>query len=460
MRSLPAVLLLVLAACEGASTPGVRIELIDSNGENAAREIVEGVLAVRVRQGDQSLCDGGCSTPINGGTFELTLPIDSLVELTYLQAEITGNSMHTVGAVAPFAISGEFLETATVPVRIVMMDPGTCAPLDLRNVSTAGIPRLVEGRRDMAIAVRRNLVLLAGGRTLTAGSSRADFFDQVVVEMRPPLDDPAGALGPSRGLTISEDQSLVVGETAWIWDRQVQAPPAAVPLPTTLHAGAGFTSGLAIVNNSIAVIGGDGSDAVTWFTAQTALGPSTLAVPRTSPAVGVGREGILVVGGGPGAEWIMPPPVTGRAFMDDGIPTSEGGWIAVSPSRDTFLAIGGSGTQTTIFRGCPDCTVEDGPTWTRARVGASAVQTEAGVLWIVGGEGSALVDRVVWDDERPSIVEESFELSAPRAGAAVVEHASGVIMVVGGETVDAEGVSRMLDTVELCTPSEGLDALL
>lgn len=141
------------------------------------------------------------------------------------------------------------------------------------------------------------------------------------------------------------------------------------------------------------------------------------------------------------------------------IADSTGGWIAVSPSRQTFLAIGGSGSETTIFRGCPACVGEPGPMWTRARAGASAVQTAAGALWIVGGDDSALIDRVVWRDEGwrevPEIIEETFTLTTPRDGAAVVEHASGVVTIIGGENT----VSGMLDTVEVCTPPGALDPL-
>lgn len=454
MRRTTPLLLLVLAACEGASNPGVRIEMIDPGGENAAREIREGLLAVRVRQGDRSLCDAGCSTEIVGGSFELALPIESLVELTFIQAEMTGGDADTIGAVPGFAVAGEFLETAMVPVRVVMQPPGTCAPLDLFNVSSSGIPRLVEPRRDMAIAVRRNLVLLAGGRGEAGGSNRADFFDQVVVEMRLPLESPSGPLGPSRGLALSEDQSLVVGETAWIYDRPPQGPASPVPLPGTLHAGAGFASALALVNNSAAVIGGEASSQVTWFTANTFFGTYDLSETREFAAAAAGREGVLVVGGGPGAEWIT---LDGRTIPATGIiAESTGGWIAVSPSGQTFLAIGGSGSETTIFRGCPACVGEPGPMWTRARAGASAVQTEAGALWIVGGDDGALIDRVVWDDgETPRIVEETFTLTTPRDGAAVVEHASGVVSIIGGENT----VSGMLDTVEVCTPPGALDPL-
>lgn len=451
MRAAPTLALLALAACEGGSNPAVRIELVDPSGENAALGIIEGELFVDVRQGDRSLCAEGCATEIRGGDFELSLPIDGFEELTRIQARMTGGPAELVGAVAPFAVAGEGLETAELPVRLVMMEAGRCAPLELFNVSTSGRPRLVEARRDLGVATRRNVVLLAGGRGAGGGSNRLDLFDQVVVEMRPPLDSPAGALGPTRGLRLSEDQALFVGETAWIVETQVQAPPAAVPV--ALHAGAGFASALALLRNNAAVIGGTSSQQVTWLTGQTVFEPYDLSEPRAFAAAAAGEEGILVVGGGPGAEWIT---VDGRTTpIVDGVPDSVGGWVTASPSGQTFLAIGGSGAQTTLFTGCPACVASAGPAWERAREGAAATRTAAGVLWIVGGEGSAAIDRVVWgDDEVPEIVP-ARDLAIARAGAAVVEHASGVVIVIGGE-----GVSGMLADVELCTPPDRLDPLL
>lgn len=233
-----------------------------------------------------------------------------------------------------------------------------------------------------------------------------------------------------------------------MYERQVQGPPA--PAQVTVHEGAGFASALALVNNTAAVIGGTDTDQVSWFTARTPFPATTLTTPRAFPAAAAGAEGVLVVGGGPGAEWIT---ITGAPVFIDGVPDSVGGWVTASPSGQTFLAIGGSGAVTTIFRGCPACVAEPGPEWTRARDGASAVRTEAGVLWIVGGDDSALVDLVRWEGEMP-MVSPGPDLSQPRAGAAVAEHASGVVFVVGGE--NAEG---MLAEAELCTPAEGLDPL-
>ena len=73
------------------------------------------------------------------------------------------------------------------------------------------------------------------------------------------------------------------------------------------------------------------------------------------------------------------------------------------------------------------------------------------MLWIVGGEGSDEVDRVVWDGSTPRF-EAGPTLAEARTGAAVFEQASGIVTVVGGE--GPEGLSR---SVEQCMPA-GLDA--
>ena len=88
-----------------------------------------------------------------------------------------------------------------------------------------------------------------------------------------------------------------------------------------------------------------------------------------------------------------------------------------------------------------------------ARAGASGALTAAGALWIVGGDGDARVDRVVFGADGPAIVPNAFPLSGPRADAMVVEQASGVVVVIGGE-----GPDGVRGDVELCFPPE-LDPL-
>ena len=444
-----------LCACEGTNSPGVTIELVDPAGDNAAFGIVEGTLSVEVRQGDSLLCADGCESPIRGGEFRLGLPLESLTEPTTIHGRISGaDSPTTVGAVTRFTVAGEFLETAEVPVRMVMMQAGRCEPLTLPNISSEGRPRLVEPRRDAAAIVRRNLVMLAGGVGPSGGSARVDFFDQVVVEMRPPLDSPPldQPLGITRGLALSEDESLVVGDTAWLYVSQ-RGPPA--PTPVALHEGADGTSALVLLGSAAGVIGGTDTDQITWFSARgTDLGTGALLQPRSGAIAAAGANGALVVGGAEGGEWIQRPPLLSTAI--DGLPDRSGGWIATSPSGRTFLWIGATGAETWLIEGCPEaCEASLSPLrWETARSGAAATQTAAGVLWIVGGDGdSRQVDLVRWDGETPRL-STGPELSSGRAGATVVEQVSGVVLVIGGERADG-----FLHDAEICTPAEGLDVL-
>ncbi len=453
MRAPVAILFasLSLLGCDDATSPGVTIELIDPSGENAAVGVVEGTLSIELRQGETLLCTEGCDTEIRGGDFALALPIASLVDLTRIQGRISGADVPTTwGAVPPFAIAGEGLETAELPVRLVMLPPSRCGLLRLFNVSTEGRPRLVEPRRGAAAVVRRNVVLLAGGIGPGGGSSRIDFFDQVVVEMRPPLEPAPGPLGRTVGLAMSEDESLFVGDTAWIYVRQM-GPPGATSV--VLHAGADGSSALVLLGGLAGVIGGTGTSEISWITVGgTAVATGALSVERPGAIAARGAgEGALVVGGAPGGEWVAPnmPP---RPFA--GVPDASGGWLAVSPSGQSYLWIGATGTQTSVITGCPSaCAVTDGPSWDRARDGASGTQTEAGAFWIVGGEGSDLIDIVRWEGETPSIEPGPTLSSGTRAGASVVEHASGVVLVIGGQ----RGTEYLSD-VELCMPA-ALDPL-
>lgn len=449
---------LVAPGCANdGGNPQLRIELVDPEGENPASRIIEGRLRVRVRQGESSLpcADRVCETEIRSGDFDLSLPIESFVALTTIQVEIEGGGELLLGAVPPFAVALESLETGMVPVRIVMMPPGppgVCARIELDNISTEGSPRLVAPRRDMAAVVRRNFVLLVGGiEESGAESVRTDFFDQVVVGMRPPLESAPDRLGAARGIALDEDHSLVVGVNAFVWVRPAMGPP--VVSNVDLHPGADFSSALVQVGLETAVIGGTGTASVTWLDERgRTIATRALTAPRAFAAAAAGEEGALVVGGGVGGEWIergVDVPVR----IDD-VPSGSGGWLAASPTRRTFLWIGAHGTDTTVITGCPSaCTVGRGPSWERARDGASGVRTAAGTFWIVGGDGSSMIDRVLWDGEVPRIAS-GPTLAEARAGAALAEHVSGIVLVIGGE-----GSDRMRDDVEMCMPDTGLDPI-
>lgn len=465
MRRLVLLLCLLASACEGSDgLIGPTIELIDPDGDNAARDVAEGSLSVAVRQESRVICDGDgdCVAPIANGDFSLVLPIGSLQAPTELQLRITGGEQALFGATPAFLPFGEGIDL--LAVRPVMLPAMTCRVIDPPALTTSGALALSRPRRDVAAIPRANLVLLAGGVEESGPSARVDRFDQVVTEMLSSLAPTEATIGPARGVTLRDDGSqlvsFVVGDgSSWRFVSQM-GPPAAERV-TTLHAEAGFASTLVRLDRGAAVVGGadgDGAavDQVSWVDelgAITAIARTT--VPRAfSAAAFVGGE-VVVVGGGTAER--LERGGAGAAIALEGLPDGVGGALTASPDGAHLLYVGfdvdgAPSAETHILRGCPDaCTREDGPAWPSPRPGAAFLRTEAGVLWIVGGEGSDEVDRVVWDGSTPRF-ERGPTLAEARTGAAAFEQASGIVTVVGGE--GPEGLSR---SVEQCMPA-GLDA--
>lgn len=471
MRAIIAPLLftaLMAAGCEsGPGVSAVTIRLIDPAGENAASDIVEGFVQVAIRQGDSLFCeDGSCEATIERGTFDLQFQHRDLsfTEHTLIQAEISGGDAPLVGAVPMFSIYREGLETGELPLRLVMMTPGapTCAPLTLSNIGASSPPRLLS-RRDVGAVLRRNMVVLAGGVGERGDSERVDFFDGVVVEMRPPLDDAPGPIGSARGIALSEDASLVLGTRSNVLISRRRPPIPGPPVVTEpqLHDGAGVASASANLDRFTVIAGGTDSDGASWLDELGQVeAEATLVTPRTGAVAATGRGYVLVVGGGaPGAapaEWLELGASTGTPV--DGIPEGAGGFLVASPTRERFLWVDYSADgSTTLITGCPTaCAATDGPAWPRPREGAAGVRTAAGVFWLVGGTEtgtpSALTDRILWSGEVPEF-QTGPDLTTARTGAAAVEHASGTITVFGGE-----GPEGLLGDVELCMPPQ-LDAL-
>src|SRR5690606_16333422 len=108
-----------------------------------------------------------------------------------------------------------------------------------------------------AAVVRRNLVLLAGGEQLDGDADdHVTNFDQLLFDTVPwqTWNDPV-EIGAARGLALSEDVSLVVGDRAsFLFERS--ATSAARPKEIDLHAGAGYASAVvSLGRNGGAVIG-------------------------------------------------------------------------------------------------------------------------------------------------------------------------------------------------------------
>ncbi|MFK7986527.1 MAG: hypothetical protein AB8I08_10935 [Sandaracinaceae bacterium] len=471
MRRLLLLTLLVLMGCEsGSSGSELRFEMIRADGQNAARGL-SGHLVVEVEQGGVPIdCpNGACATPIMGGDFDLVLPIRSLTDDTLVRAWLCNNTNDAaectldradrVSALPRFAVFGEGFETGELPARLVMEPHDSCAVLQAESVSTSGDDVLLSvARRDAAVFVRRNAALIVGG---VAGSEQpsgaVDFYDQVVAELRPPLPTLSPVLGRARGVMLSDDLSLVAGGRSFFYIRNpVPGPP--VLGGVDLHDGAGLESAVVERPGGAAVLGGGGGATASWVATDGAVEISSLATARVNAAAGAMASGVLVVGGGVGAEIARASGSTALEVEERLLPDdAEGGFVAVSPDGDAalyfgFVTGGAVSTESVLFTGCSDCAAAEGPEWTRARAEASFVTTDAGTSWVIGGDASNLTDRVRWEGAVPRF-EDGPELTHARAGASVIEQASGIIVVLGGE-----GPDRMRGDVELCYPSR-LDPL-
>lgn len=455
-RMLLPLLALFAAACDqGSSNPVFQIEILDAEGKFPVQR---GELTVRVMQEGEPLdCNGEpCRADIVDGQFSLDMLPESIVDMTEIQVELVDDEGDRwIGATPAFRPFGEKLDLVG-SVTAVVGPPSTCSVLSFDGYTSGDPPELDPTRAHAAAVVRRNLVLLVGGeRAEGRDDDRVTNFDQLLFDTYP-LPALETAIGAARGLSLSEDVSLVVGQDAYLFELTVSGPPG--PRAIALHGGAGFASALVSLGDERGVvIGGNGTRGVTDIGARGVIGMGRqLAVARTFPAAAAMAEGVLVVGGhadgAASAEWL--------ADDADGeplalaLPSASGGVLFPSPSGAAALWIGYEeagviSPQTRIVRGCPgDCRVEDGPAWERARAGFAAVTTATGTLWLVGGESGANIDLVRWEGGTPRI-EEGPELSAPRTDAAIFEHASGVVTIAGG---------RERGDVVMCFPAE-LDSL-
>src|SRR5690606_13917371 len=167
-----------------------------------------------------------------------------------------------IGAAPPFQVYGEGIDTTGL-VRFVVGPPGRCVRLGLSGLVHDGPPRITPARSHAAAVVRRNVALVAGGELAGGASDDVDRFDMLLVDADPLPSWDGELIGRARGVALSEDRSLVVGDaTSWIFERaDLQLPRARRFVP---HDGAGFASALVVLADGAAIVSGAASSEVTW----------------------------------------------------------------------------------------------------------------------------------------------------------------------------------------------------
>ncbi|HEY8430128.1 MAG TPA: hypothetical protein VIL20_17220 [Sandaracinaceae bacterium] len=449
---------LALLACEqGGGTPAITVEIVDGEGANPVAGC-DGTIEVRVRHMGEVLSCGGerCIAEIRDGPYALDVPLETLEGMNEVQVAIEGECGAWIGAAPPFQVYGEGVDTTGL-VRFVVGPPGRCVRLGLSGLVHDGPPRIAPARSHAAAVVRRNVALVAGGELPGGGSDDVDRFDMLLFDADPLPSWDGERIGRARGLALSEDRSLVVGDvSSWIFERADFQQPR--PRRFALHDGAGFSSALVAVAGGAAVVGGSASREVTWVGVEGSdEGRSVLRVRRDAPAAAAIGGGVLVVGGhaaGEAAlEWVRRGAES--VAIDAPLPEGRGGVLFSSPDgRDAlwigFEVAGAPSADTYYLRGCGDGACDEvrlGPPWEAPRRDFAHVITQEGTLWLVGGErdgegATADVDRLRWDGGTV-VIESDVALDAPRAGAAIFEHASGIVTVVGGRAGEPRNDAEM-----------------
>jgi hypothetical protein len=299
--------------------------------------------------------------------------------------------------------------------------------------------------------------LLAGG-TSPSEQEQVEFFDALEWESRPFSEDFAlSELGETRAASIDEGKILVLPADAgpFVFD-MLDASNRVTTV--VLHAGAGPRSALVSVPGVGAMViggevGGQPQSAVSLVEPDGSITSLELSEPRSAPGATALGADVLVVGGNVAgnAELLRDGSATGQpvASVMDGVRV-DGFLVGDGASRALWMG-GRDGTgalrqDTVRFVGCPDsCASGPGPDWTTART--EVLQLSQSSL-IIGGQGSRLVEEVVWDADEAQI-QALLQLDVPRAGPGGILLESGAFVVAGGD----DG-TQILDDMEFCVPGE------
>lgn len=448
-------MLMCLAGCGKTTARYVSIAVVDRDGQSppirGAGQVHFGVL----QDGAEIVETDGL---IAGGKFDVSLGIESYGTPTRIQAELSSDTLRLFGSIPTF------IPALTAGARIVVGEPGTCAPLSQ--------PQLTLSRVDGAfVGVEANLFLLGGvrpdvdesvdvseaivGTSLTTASA-------LTAEWIAPL---ASAPRQSRAIQLGVDRIVLVSEQAAL--RIDVLTPSVETL--SVHSGANQNSALVATDAGVAIVGGgtesQPASGITWVPYASGPTQTALAVPRFRPAAGwVG--GVLVVAGGQRSGESRFEQAArqgdGVAFGDSTAALAEP--IAVRDAAATRIEVLGgtladgtvSGSSVAVL-GCPACRVESGSAAFEPRRRPMVVETKGGT-WLLGGEGSdgtplTIVERAIFDENGLQIYGQG-PLDVARTGGSATELASGIVLVAGG-TNGSVG----LRTLTICWPDSELDTL-
>lgn len=415
--------------------------IVDGDGGNPAAGTDADTLRIELAEGNLPVRE--LEYPIEDGQFDATLEFASFSSVTRLRVAIEGASTDLQSA------PPEFVPATTQGfLRVVTAAPSSCTRVSFNAMEAP--------RASFGMIQSGTFALVVGGTT--SDDEQVEFFDGLEWDSRLFTDDfSLSFLGPTRAATIGEGKILVVPTDAapFIFD---MLDPSNRVTQVGLPSSVGPESAVvAIQGVGAMVIGGesDGTPTANAFLVEPdgSITSMELEEPRAgATAVALGED-VLVVGGDAAgsAELLltsssMSEPIPGVA---DGVRV---GGLLVGDGASRALLIGGADDGGTVredtlrFDDCPsDCAASAGPTWGTARL--DAIVPEHGSL-VVGGDGSQLVDEVVWNGSAVA-VEHLLDLEVPRAAAGAIVYESGAFVVAGGR----DGANDR-DDFEFCVPAQ------
>lgn len=451
MRFFSGLVLVAVFGCSSDTIPGPEfsVALVTPAGENPAVDATELHLDVWVRGRDPMQS----TTEVVAGDFDFTLPLtDAVTPVSFVATLDTANGP-LIGAMPPFSP----LETAG-RMEVPMARARTCSALaGVRgDPPVSGALELQAPTVAPAAAIAGTFALIVGG---TQARTAVDWLDLLRVRVGE-LEALETPFTGSSAEALNRNDIVVVGDRSFVYT--LNAPVEESPVSSVqLHAGASLGTRVAAIrttaapNGAVAAGGGDRSSPVTGATFIDSEGDAVIvatSLAHFAPAIAAFREGALVVSE-TGAEWVSRNGMATPISLGTDAPHQA---VLVSDGTDAVL-VGGEDAQgdavadTIVFRGCPSCVAEVGPSWDSARVGVGFAST-SGTGYLIGGESagvtSAEVDRVTLTGGTATI-ESWASLASPRARPAGLITEPGVVYIIGGQ-----GDSGPLGSVEACFPDE------